>query len=83
VNDRPTATARDLDGAPLDRDDYARNLAWRLERPISPRPVRLTEAEAHVAARLLDELGGVYRDEPLGALARYLAMTLSEKAWND
>jgi hypothetical protein len=79
---RRTLAARDIDGEPFDRDEFARVLSWRLERPLSPHPVRLTEAETIVAARLLDELAGVYEDEPIGQLARYLAMTLSEKAWS-
>lgn len=79
---RPTASARDLDDEPFDRDEYARWLAWRLERPIAAGGAWLTEAEATVAALLLDELTGVYPGEPLGALARHLAISLSEKAWS-
>ncbi|MBL7489177.1 hypothetical protein I6A60_27460 [Frankia sp. AgB1.9] len=78
---RFTSAARDLDGEPWERDEFARVLSWRLERPISAQAVLLTEAETMVASRLLEELAGVYPDEPLGQLARYLAMTFSTKAW--
>jgi hypothetical protein len=78
---RLTAGARDLDGAPWRRDEYAQTLSWRLDRPISTDPVALTEAETTVTARLLEELAAVYPGEPLGQLASYLAMTLSARAW--
>jgi len=46
----------------------------------SDRPVRgtLSVAQAAVAARLLDELAGVYRGEDLGALAHELAVLLDD-----
>jgi hypothetical protein len=81
MSSKPTAGARSLNGEPFDRDEYADSLAWRLDRPISDHAVQLTESQAIVAARLLDELAGVYAEEPIGALARKLAATIAEKAW--
>jgi hypothetical protein len=78
---KPTASARGLDGEPFDRDEYADSLEWRLDRPISDHSVSLTESEAIVASRLLDELAGVYAGERIGELARKLAVMIAEKAW--
>ena len=39
-------------------------------------PTVLTRAQARVAARLLEELAGVYRGEPLGSLAAEMVRTL-------
>jgi hypothetical protein len=39
----------------------------------------LTHGEALVAAQLLDELSGVYRTEPLGELARDMAVRLYDR----
>jgi hypothetical protein len=75
VAPRPTATVRDRSGNPLDRDEYAERLRERLADGdySAVRTVPLTAAQAAVAARLLDELAGVYRGESLGALARELS----------
>jgi hypothetical protein len=75
---RPTAYVRDGSGNPLNRDEYAERLRGLLvdgDRPGS-RPPTLTGAQAAVAARLLDELAGVYRGEGLGALAQELSALL-------
>jgi hypothetical protein len=79
---RPTATVRDRARNPLDRDDWAVRLRARLtDGGQSPGPApTLTAAQAEVAARLLDEQAGVYRGEPLGALAHELAMLLDGRS---
>jgi hypothetical protein len=79
---RPTATARDRAGNPLDRDEYATRLRTRLgdsDRSVG-RAVTLTAAQAAVVARLLDELTGVYRSESLGALAHELSVLLDSRS---
>ena len=73
---RPTATARDRGGNPLDRDEYAERLRAGLDDRVRGLPRTLTGAQADVVARLLDELAGVYRDENLGRLAREVAALL-------
>ncbi len=78
VPPRPTAAARDRAGNPLDREEYADLLRARLadgDRS-TDRTLMLTAAEAAVAARLLDELAGVYRGEGLGLLAREVSALL-------
>ncbi len=74
---RPTAAARDRAGNPLDRDEYAERLRADLDDPARGLPRSLTAGQLEVAARLLDELAGVYRDESLGRLAREVAALLS------
>ncbi|GIF22954.1 hypothetical protein BJ973_000688 [Actinoplanes tereljensis] len=66
VPPRPTATARDRAGNPLNRDDYAKRLREQLAGG----------DRATVAARLLDELAGVYRGESLGELALEISALL-------
>ena len=81
VPPRPTATARDGAGNPLNRDEYAERLGKLLvdgDRS-AERPLTLTAAQAAVVARLLDELAGVYRGEGLGALAHELSTLLDSK----
>jgi hypothetical protein len=76
---RPTSAARDQAGNPLDRDGYAAHLRERLGddgRAAGPKTTMLTAAQAGVAARLLDELSGVYRGEALGVLAREMSALL-------
>jgi hypothetical protein len=78
---RPTAAARDASGDPLDRDAYAERLAKVLadgDRSAG-RSLTVRVAEAAVAARLLDELAGVYRGERLAALAHELAALLDSR----
>src|SRR4051812_30546590 len=78
VPPQPTAAARDGAGNPLNRDEYAERLRERLAgsgRSAGP-TLMLTAAQAAVAARLLDELAGVYRGESLGLLARELSALL-------
>jgi hypothetical protein len=78
---RPTATARDHSGNPLNRDEYAERLRERLthsDRFAEQTPM-LTAAQAAVAARLLDELAGVYRGESLGKLAHELSALLDSR----
>ena len=60
----------------MNRDEYAVQLRRRLAEggPAAGGQCMLTAAEAHVVARLLDELAGVYRGEKLGALARELSV---------
>jgi hypothetical protein len=82
VPPRPTATARDGAGNPLDRDEYAERLRERLAdggRSAGP-TLMLTAAQAAVAARLLDELAGVYRGESLGLVARELSALLDSRS---
>lgn len=81
VAPRPTATVRDRAGNPLNRDEYAEHLRARLTdrgRPTAHVPI-LTAAEAAVAARLLDELAGVYPGESLGRLAHELSVLLDRQ----
>jgi len=66
VPPRPTTAARDEAGNPLDRDEYARRLRARLSEG----------GEVAVAARLLEELAGIYRGETIGALAQDVAALL-------
>jgi hypothetical protein len=81
VAPRPSAAVRDRAGNPVNRDDYVAHLRARLvegsQETVSP-PV-LTRAQAHVVARLLDELAGVYRGEDLGALAGELSQVLDSQ----
>jgi hypothetical protein len=63
---RPTTAARDEAGNPLDRDEYAQRLRTRLA----------AGEEATVAARLLEELAGIYRGETIGTLAYDVAALL-------
>jgi hypothetical protein len=80
---RPTATARDRAGNQLDRDEYAGGLRDHLVSVHSTEPTMvLTAAQATVAARLLDELAGVYRDEPIGQLAQEVAALLDSRSRN-
>jgi hypothetical protein len=73
---RPTSSARDGSGNPLDRDAYAASLRARMSGPSSGEPRLVTAVQATVAARLLDELAGVYRGESLGTLAKELSALL-------
>ncbi|MEU4243656.1 hypothetical protein [Actinoplanes sp. NPDC026619] len=72
VPPRPTASARDRSGNPLNRDDYAKVLREQLA---GDDPA----ARVAVAARLLDELAGVYRGESLGELAQELSTLLDNR----
>ncbi|MDT4985957.1 MAG: hypothetical protein QOI74_51 [Micromonosporaceae bacterium] len=80
VAPRPTATVRDVAGNPLDRDGYAARLRARLTDGGSTGHALLTAAQAAVAARLLNEMAGVYRGESLGALAHELSVILDNQA---
>jgi hypothetical protein len=78
---RPTATARDRSGNPLNRDEYTERLRERLldgDRSAG-RTLTLTVAQAEVAARLLDELAGVYRGESMGTLAQDISALLGSR----
>ena len=76
----------DVEGYALHLDDgtvhphvagqVARDIVHRVPRP---RLALLTHGEALVAAQLLDELAGVYRTEPLGELARDMAVRLYDR----
>jgi hypothetical protein len=81
VPPRPTATVRDRAGDPLNRDEYAERLRARLADGgrSTGQTLMLTAAQAAVAARLLDELAGVYRGESLGLLARELSALLDSQ----
>jgi hypothetical protein len=84
VAPRPTATVRDRAGDPLNRDEYAGRLRRELadEGTVGGRSLMVTAAQAGVAARLLDELAGVYRGESLGLLAGELAALLDSRSGN-
>ena len=77
---RVTAGMRDTHDQPLDRDEYAGDLQQRADeaRGQERLPV-LSEGEGLAAAELLDELAAVYRGEPLGQLARELALRLYDR----
>jgi hypothetical protein len=78
---RPTASARDRAGNPLDRDEYAGRLREQLGSVRSAEPTMTpTAAQATVAARLLDELAGVYRGEALGQLAEEVSALLDSRS---
>lgn len=81
VPPRPTATVRDRAGNPLNRDEYAVDLRARLTDggPSAKYAPTLTTAQAAVAARLLDELAGIYRGESLGTLAHELSVLLDSQ----
>jgi hypothetical protein len=78
---RPTATARDRAGNPLNRDEYAARLRARLGEgsPTTRSSPVLTYGQAEAVARLLDELAGVYRGEDLGILADALAQMIDNQ----
>lgn len=80
VAPRPTAAARDVNGNPVNRDIYAEQLRAQLSKESldTDAPTLLEPAQSHVAARLLDELAGVYRGEGIGALAADLAAILDD-----
>ena len=82
VPPRPTATARDRAGNPLDRDQYAADLRSQLTdgSRSTGHPLMLTGAHAAVVAALLDELAGVYRGEALGILAHELSVLLGSQS---
>jgi hypothetical protein len=81
VAPRPTAAARDRAGNPLNRDEYADRLQNQLAGSRSAEPATmLTAAQAAVAARLLDELAGVYRGESLGQLAQEVSKLLDSRS---
>jgi hypothetical protein len=83
VAPRPTATVRDEAGNPLNRDEYATRLRTRLiDGGPSTGHALLTAGQAVVAARLLDELAGVYRGESLGTLAHELPALLDNQVGN-
>jgi hypothetical protein len=78
---RPTASARDRAGNPLNRDEYATVLREHLGSGQSTEPaMMLTAAQATVAARLLEELAGVYRGEALGQLAQEVSKLLGSRS---
>jgi hypothetical protein len=81
VAPRPTATARDRAGNPLNRDDYAAHLRAQLheDKPTTASSPVLTHGQAEVIARLLDELAGVYRGEDLGTLADVLSQMIDSQ----
>jgi hypothetical protein len=77
---RPTATARDRAGDPLDRDVYAARMrALLADARVAGHPATLTAGQTAVVAGLLDELAGVYPDESLGALAHELSGLLDSQ----
>lgn len=78
--ERPTATIRDLDGHPLDRDEYAEALTLQSHAATPDQRLPLLgEGEATAVAALLDELAGHYPEEDLGRLARNLALRLYDR----
>jgi hypothetical protein len=81
VAPRPSATVRDRAGNPVNRDDYAAQLRAQLAEAYQATgsPAVLTRAQADVAARLLDELAGVYTGEELGRLAGELSQMLDSQ----
>jgi hypothetical protein len=76
---RPTATVRDQAGNPLNRDEYAQHLRALLAEDGRSTGDTHRATEVAVAARLLEELAGVYRGESLGALAQELAVSLERQ----
>jgi hypothetical protein len=78
---RPTASVRDRSGNPLDRDEYAGRLRQQLaDAGVEGWTPTLTATQGAVAARLLDELAGVYRGESLGTLAQELSALLDGRS---
>jgi len=77
---RPTAAARDRAGNPLNRDEYAKQLRDQLVRGgLTPAAGNVTVAQARVAARLLEELAGIYGGESIGTLAQEVAALLDSR----
>ena len=71
---------RGVDGFPIDRDEYATHLADRAVRlPIAERLPLLARGEAEAVAALLDEYAGIYLEEPIGLLARELAVRIYDR----
>ncbi|MET0520744.1 MAG: hypothetical protein ABW156_02035 [Jiangellaceae bacterium] len=81
VPPRPTASVRDYSGNPLNRDEYTERLRELLvgDDRSAGRTLMLTAGQATVAARLLDELAGVYLGESLGTLAHELSALLDSR----
>ncbi|WP_433358710.1 hypothetical protein [Streptosporangium sp. CA-115845] len=75
-----TAMVRDLAGKPIPRDDYEAFLrTWMDDKDTGDRLPVLDGAEAFVVTALLDELAGVYPKEPLGQLAREIAVRINDR----
>jgi hypothetical protein len=66
-------------GAPIPRDEYAAGLVKELSATDRQGTLTIKEADAYVTADLLDELAAVYRGEPLGFLAREMAVKLYDR----
>lgn len=67
------------DGSPISRDDAAARLEKDLDATDRQDSLTVQAGEAHVVAELLDELAAVYHDEPLGWLARHVAVRLYDR----
>ncbi|WP_329082461.1 hypothetical protein [Streptosporangium sp. NBC_01469] len=75
-----TAAAIDPSGRPISRADYENFLRqWMGREENTDRLPLLDGGEAFVVAALLDELAGTYPGEPLGQLAREMAVRLNDR----
>jgi antitoxin (DNA-binding transcriptional repressor) of toxin-antitoxin stability system len=77
-----TAGVRDPQGDPVFRDDYAVFLAKGGVSALDGADavgVTLTAGETEAVSSLLDELAAVYPGEPLGRLARTLAVKINDR----
>ncbi|MER5649641.1 hypothetical protein [Streptosporangium sp. NPDC002524] len=76
-----TASIRDYSsGQPIPRNEYEIFLRNWMDRAGGKGQLPLLDAgEAHVVAALLDELAGEYKDEPLGRLAREMAVRINDR----
>lgn len=78
-NDRWVRSVTQPGGAPLARDEYAESLYEWMDAERGERRPLVDEGEAHVIAALLDELSAIYEREPLGHLAREMAVRLNDR----
>ena len=69
----------DIHAGNIPRDEYAADLVKELDATDRQGTLTIKEADGHVIAALLDELAAVYRREPLGQLARELAVRLYDR----
>ena len=78
-DDRWVRSTRQVGGAPIARDEYAQSLRDWMDADRGERVPLIDHGEAHVIAALLDELAAIYDREPLGELARELAVRLNNR----
>lgn len=78
MSDRVTAGITDTNGQPLGRDEYAHLLEGEVIVVGGP-SVSVKAADVYAAASMLDELAAIYKGEPLGGLAREIAVKFYDR----